>query len=89
MIRQFPELSSEAYRVLRQCDLLVAVEFVRCGRHMRIGDALRIAEETGTKLGDSDKEVFWSYHEKFGDYIRVNRGTEAFTLITREIVQRG
>ena len=80
-------LSHETLATLRNCHLAAGCEFVRCvpirADHSRYDAAgaeqgvaaRRIAAEI------SEDGVFWSYHEDFGDYVRVNRGSEAFRLI--------
>ena len=76
-------LSSEAVAVLRNCHLGVGAEFVRCGRKLGASVAPRIAREIREKLGDGTADVFAAYNSETGheDYVRVNRGSAAFSLI--------
>lgn len=85
-------LSSEAIAVLRDCRLSSevsrgvdekGVSFIRCGRNLGADNAMKIAAEICTKLGDTKKDVFWTTNEELGlnDYVRVNHGSSAYSLI--------
>lgn len=84
-------LSSEAIAVLRDCQLSASarpvdekgVSFLRCGRNLGAANAMKIAAEICTKLGDAKKDVFWTTNEELGlnDYVRVNHGSSAYSLI--------
>ena len=78
-------LSREAVSVLRACHLPVGAAFVRCGRDMGVDAAYRIAAELREALGDSRDDVFAAFNAETGhnDYVRVNRGSEAFAFVCR------
>lgn len=83
----------ETYMTLRNCRLLPSVlgevDFVRC---VPVGasDSKRNANPKADNAGVisrrvaaevAEKGVSWSWHPDYGDYVRVNVGTQAYRLI--------
>lgn len=81
----YPNLSSDAIRVLRDVNLLHdcgeidGVPFIRCGRNVADGFALAASIQEATGL--TSRDVTCANHPDYGDYIRVARDTGLYRFI--------
>lgn len=73
----------ETIAILRNCHLQVGAQFVRC----RVRDAGQksadlVRAEIASAVDDIGEDgCHLAWHPDFGEYLRVNRGTNAFALI--------
>lgn len=83
MTQPLQSLPIEVIRALRDCHLPVLAEFVRCGRNLTPIGAQRLAAAIRTATGDTQEQVFAAFNGETGhnDYVRVNRGSLAFSFI--------
>lgn len=78
-------LSHETYRLLRNCSLLDSGEyegkrFVRCVPQADVDDK-RAMICLAVKECDEPGLVLMSWHEKYGDYLRVDLTSKTYRLI--------
>ncbi len=83
MTTELHTLDTDILATLRACRLPVGAEFVRCGRHMGMSGAATMAHRIRDAFDDDESGVFHAYNAETGheDYVRVDRGTNAFRAI--------
>ena len=73
-------LTDNTLHLLRNCHLDLTLDFVRCIPRTKIEKEARtqaiMAEKEISEAG-----VFWTYHPDFGEYLRVNKGTDTYATI--------